>query len=166
MARLERRIANPNLTTGWPDFKTEWGEGFNTKCELVRLTGIAFDSMANNANACDRRDRQRDNEDDAMSGHMVAALDNLANAAVKKNTSLESLVAANKMLTEEIALMSLTITTLLLLGTPSNGTGGTRGNSTGGDGNGAAAPSWDLTGYCWSHGYKVRCSHSSTTCER
>ena len=75
-----------------------------------------------------------------MSGRMIAALDNLANAAVKKNTSQESLVAANKTLTEEIARMSRTIATILLRGTQSNGTGGTRGNGTGGDGDGNAAP--------------------------
>ena len=93
-------------------------------------------------------------------------MDNLANAAVKKNTSLESLVAANKTLTEEITRMLRTIATLSLCGTQSNGTGGTRSNGTGGDGDGAAAPPWDPTGYCWSHGYKVRCGHSSATCER
>ena len=114
--------------------------------------------MANNAEA------------DEMGDKMVTALDNLANAAVQKNDTFESLVLSNKTLTdtnrklnEDNRKLLAVITALSVKGGPKNGAGRDRGGDRGG---GGSEHQWDPTGYCWSHGYKVKMGHSSGTCER
>ena len=119
--------------------------------------------MANQAQ--ERCDLQRESKNDVMSGRMVGALDNLANAAVNKNTLLKTLVATNKTLTDKFARMSRTIAALSLRSTPSNNNGDGGGSRNGDNRGGAGKQSWHPDRYCRLHGYKVCCSHSSVTCE-
>ncbi len=145
----------------WLNWKTHWNVSFQEKRELIKLTGIAFNGMSNNV------------QEQEMGDKMVTALDNLANAAVQKNDTFELLVAANKALTESLRMSQdevkklLAIVTALSInggGKPAGAAGGTSGGSGGGTG-GSSTP-WDASGYCWSHGFKVKVGHNSSTCER
>jgi hypothetical protein len=145
----------------WPNWKTHWTAAFQDKRELVKLTGIAFNGMANSAQESELGDK------------MVSALDNLANAAVQKNDTFEQLVLSNKTLTESIRSQQDEIKKLLAIitalstsdresgRTPSGG--GKTSTAPGASGGGGGIP-WDPVGYCWSHGFKVKMSHSSATC--
>ena len=103
---------------------------------------------------------------------MVTALDNLANAAVEKNGTIESLVKANLALTKAVAeresnLQALTTAITKLSNQRSKG--GDSGSGGGGAtvGGPAVDPAvFDPLGYCWSHGYKCKHGHSSATCNK
>ena len=87
---------------------------------------------------------------------MVASLDNLSNAAAHKNYTVEKLVIYNKTLTDPIASLQeqkLKLIKLITKLTP--GTHAVANPST------ADKPPWGKTGYCLSHGYKVRTGHNS-----
>ena len=99
-----------------------------------------------------------------LGNNMITVLDNLANAAVQKNNTVEMLVVANKSLTDSLAARDKECDRLLAIITALS-TG--RGAGGGGDGDGdskGSKPPWDPVGYCWSHGYKVRTGHSSASC--
>jgi hypothetical protein len=99
---------------------------------------------------------------------MAKSLDNLANAAIQKNDTMEKLVTANKKLTKALALADTNTAIALLclpnppnpLSTPSTGTT----NNCRPSHWSAVKPDWDPTSYCWMHGFKVKCGHTSTTC--
>jgi hypothetical protein len=150
------RTAAPNRT--WPNWKTHWTGAFQEKRELVKLTGVAFNGMANNAQEIEMGDK------------MVSALDNLANAAVQKNDTFEQLVASNKTLTEAVSSRDDEIKKLLAIITALSvgDRGGAKKKAPTGRGAGAGSGGspWDPVGYCWSHGFKVRLGHSSATCEK
>ena len=79
-------MPGPHCT--WGSWKTHWTAAFQDKRELVKLTGITFNGMANKAQEADMGDK------------VVSALDNLANAAVQRNDTFEQLVKSNTTLTE------------------------------------------------------------------
>ena len=131
----------------WPNWKSHWTDAFQEKRELIKLTGTAFNGMANQA---------REAKEDAMGEQMMSALDNLANAAVQKNDTVEQLVKSNATLAltiksqqEEIKRLHSILEDL-----------STKNNNTNG------AYEWDKKGYCYWHGYKVSKSHSSFTCKK
>ena len=78
------------LNRTWLNWKSHWTTAFQDKRELVKLTGVAFNGMANSA------------QENKMGDKMISALDNLAYAAVQKNDTFEQLVKANKTLTEAL----------------------------------------------------------------
>ena len=99
---------------------------------------------------------------------MVHSLDNLANAAVQKNDTVEKLVltntqlaTANATLTEHIARLQAHNTTLLKL-VEKHTLGGTSVDKITPTDNYNA---WDPTGYCWTHGFKVKKGHTSKSCK-
>ena len=102
--------------------------------------------------------------DEEMSQQMVESLDNLANAAVTKNDTVERLVLANKKLSDLVDKLTADNAKLIgiiaqmslccPIGTPNTA------QSTG------SKQAWDPTGYCWSHGFKVRCGHNGKTCTK
>jgi hypothetical protein len=140
-----------NLRT-WPAWKTHWTAAFQEKRELIRLTGITFNGMANQAN------------EDEMGTKMVTALDNLANAAVQKNDTFEQLVKSNQALSTTISSQQTEIKRLLgIVSTLSCGaTNNNKPNNTSSDTSG----NWDPDGYCFWHGYKVKHGHGSMTCDK
>ena len=86
---------------------------------------------------------------------MVASLDNLANAAVQKNDTVEKLVISNKTLTDTVATLTNDISRL------TTAIAALKTNKS------AKAPQAnDPNGYCWTHGYKVKFGHSSKTCTK
>ena len=126
--------------------------GIYQKRELVRLICIAYNGMANQA------------ADMEMVSTMVVALDNIANAAIQKNDTVERLVISNSYLSTSLAARNTKIARLLTVITNLS-TGGGGGGGGGGINNGkvTGAP-WDPMGYCWTHGFKVRGGHISATC--
>ena len=80
----------PNMT--WTLWKIHWTRAFQEKRELQILADVPIDAgFANSAT------------EQKMGNNMVTALDNLANAAVQKNDTIETLVSANKNLTDLLA---------------------------------------------------------------
>jgi hypothetical protein len=99
---------------------------------------------------------------------MASSLNNLVNATIQKNATIENLVATNAMLTKAITDIQLSIAQMCAAGVPTSHT--------------LAAPTpltearvchshwsnikpaWDKVGYCLIHGYKVKIDHNSSTC--
>ncbi|KAL7524835.1 hypothetical protein ACHAXR_001954, partial [Thalassiosira sp. AJA248-18] len=132
----------------WPAWKTHWTAAFQEKRELSKLTGTAFNGMANQT------------EEAQMGDKMVSALDNLANAAVQRNDTFEQLVKANQTLTKTVESQQAEIKRLLTIITTLSSSKQSLPKASGeGDGN------WDKTGYCFRHGFKVKHGHTSKTCD-
>ena len=140
-------------TRTWANWKTHWTAAFQEKRELVQLTGTAFNGMANQA---------REAQEDEMGEKMVSALDNLANAAVERNSSFEQLVKSNQTLTSTIESQQAEIKRLLSIVTALSSGKQTHTPKAEGSGDG----NWDMKGYCYWHGYKVKNGHSSATCDK
>ncbi len=99
---------------------------------------------------------------------MASSLNNLANATIQKNTTIENLVATNATLTKAIADIQLSIAQMDAAGIPTSPAPT------------APAPltdacvrlshwsntkhAWDKVRCCWTHGYKVKVGHTSATC--
>ena len=92
---------------------------------------------------------------------MARSLDNLANAALQKNDTVEHLVRANKRLAKALADANAAIAQLHLPATASaaSGSSGVRPTHWA-----TSPPEWDPQGYCLLHGCKVKRGHSSATC--
>ena len=84
---------------------------------------------------------------------MVTSLDNLANAAVQKNDTIKKLIDINKQQQEIIHNLQSQNGELLALLKHLSGSSvpDVPVKKTG-----QSAPLWDPTGYCWTHGYKVK----------
>jgi hypothetical protein len=99
---------------------------------------------------------------------MVSSLDNLANATIQKNTTIENLVATNATLTKAIANIPLSIAQMCATGIPTSPATTAPVPMT----EARVRPShwsntksgWDKVGYYWTHGYKVKVGHISATC--
>ena len=143
----------PNNQQTWVRWKTMWSGAFLEKRELVRLTDIAYNGMADQAAEME------------MLNTMVVALDNLANAAVQKNDTVERLVISNSSLFASLAARDTDIdrllTAIINLSTEGGGGGGGGGGTNNEKSTGTP---WYPIGYLWTYGYKVRVGHSSATC--
>ena len=98
---------------------------------------------------------------------MVVTFDNLENAVVQKNDTVERLVISNASLSDSLAARNTDIACLLTVITNISMGGGSGGGGRSGTNNKKTTkPTWDPTGYCWTHGYKIRANHSSETCTK
>jgi hypothetical protein len=99
---------------------------------------------------------------------MASFLDNLANVTIQKNTSIENLLATNATLTKAIADIQLSIARMCTTCGPTSPAPTAPALSTEARVRPShwsnTKPAWDKVGYCWTHGYKVKVDHSSTTC--
>jgi hypothetical protein len=99
---------------------------------------------------------------------MATSLDNLANASIQKNVTIDNLVATNAALSKAIQDIKCTIATMMTTHTPTPGTLTPTGQPTGEQTRPThwttVKPPWDRTGYCWSHSFKVKVGHTSCTC--
>jgi hypothetical protein len=89
---------------------------------------------------------------------MEAALDNLALAATSDKATVQQLTAANLALTTKVATLTATNKKLVDAAAKKNTGAGTGASKT---------PDADKPvpgGYCWTHGHRVRKSHTSKTC--
>jgi hypothetical protein len=147
----------PGRGKTWPNWKTHWTRAFQENRDIRRLTGGTFRHQANSI------------IDDDLSEKMLLSLDNLTNTAIQRNDTVDKLVltnnqlaAANATLTDHVARLQAQNTTLLHL----------LEKQAGGGPNGVKASSptdnnnvWDPSGYCWTHGFKVKKGHTSKTCK-
>jgi hypothetical protein len=96
---------------------------------------------------------------------MVTSLDNLANVAIQKNSTVKKLVATNDHLAKALANTNAAIACLCLPNTPA-----APATPSGTDNHPCPShwltikPEWANNGYCWTHGHKVKVGHSSATC--
>lgn len=131
----------------WLNWKSHWTAAFNEQRDISRLTGGTIMSQANAAV-----------DDTQWSSQMITSLDNLANAAVQKNDTVERLVVANKQLTDTVTKLHEENAKLLniiqhMAGQPPRPS--------------PHQQAWsrlDPKGYCHSHGYRVTVGHNSKTC--
>ena len=152
-----KACAADGLPMGWADAVTHCTVAFASKVELTKSTGVAFNGMANQAK-------------EEMDNNMVVTLDNLVNASVKKNGTIETFVKANLALTKAVAkcntsLLALTILITKFSNQYSKGEGGVSG------GGGGAGPTVDPAvfesmRYCLSHGYTYKHGHNSAMCKK
>ena len=132
-----------------------WSGAFLEKRELVRLTGIAYNGMANQA------------EEMETGNTMLVVLDNLANVAVHKNDTVERLVISNSSLSASLAACDTDIARLLTVITNiSTGGGSSVGGGGGTNNRKSTGTPWDPIGYCCTHGYKICFNHISATCNK
>ena len=138
----------PVLDQTWNNWKLHWSVAFTESRDIHCMTSPAG-TFANHAIA------------DAEHAKMMArSLDNLANAALQKNDTVEKLVSANERLAKALADANAAIARLRLPGTAAT----TPGSVPPARPANATIPAWDPQGYCWSHGWKVKLGHSSATC--
>ena len=95
-------------------------------------------------------------------------LDNLASAATTERTTLTQLVENNATLTASVAALTASVTALTsaytLLANARGMTPATLPLPTQQLGPKTKGPNLDPNGYCWTHGYRVKVGHNSTTC--
>jgi hypothetical protein len=104
--------------------------------------------------------------DAEQAARMVTSLDNLANAAIQKNDTIKKLVAANECLAKALADANAAIARLRLPHLPAPPATATTINTNRPRPTHwkTVKPDWDPNSYCSTHGFKVKCGHSSASC--
>jgi hypothetical protein len=125
-------------------------------------------------------------EEEEQGRLITLSLDNLANASIQKNSTFDSLVAINAQLTQALADMQIAMACMsppvhappysgtiqawgldpLPTAAPPVAPGPPQANALTQRPShwGAIKPNWDKVGYCWTHGFRVKEGHNSTTC--
>jgi hypothetical protein len=157
----------PAIEHTWANWKLHWTAAFAEMRDISRMTTGDTTFGANQAAEIEQAQQ------------MAASLDNLANASIQKNTTIENLVATNAALTRSIQDIQRTLATMMTTPPPTQGAWTPApgepvhpppGQPTGEKPPGRPShwatvkPPWDRTGYCWSHGFKVKMGHTSSTC--
>jgi hypothetical protein len=91
---------------------------------------------------------------------MAALLENLANASIQKNDTIDKLVATNQQQSKIITNLTEAIAKLKNSSSPMEQWVGCKNHPQWR----STKPKWDATGYCWMHGFWVKVGHSSSTC--
>ena len=118
---------------GWANTVTHWMTAFTSKVELAKLTGATFNEMTNQA-------------EEEMADKIVVALDNLANAVVKKDGTIKILVKATLALTKAVADRDTSILTLTTAITNFSNQR-SKGGSSGGGGGSGGSPTADQSAF-------------------
>jgi hypothetical protein len=139
----------PLVDQTWNNWKFHWMAAFSETRDIHRMT--ANDGTFANQVAAKA-------EQAAM---MACLLDNLANAPLQKNNTVEKLVTANKKLAKALANANAAIARLCL---PAPATAPTGSSNDRPSHWSPVIPDWNPTSYCSSHGFKVKCGHTSATC--
>jgi hypothetical protein len=157
----------PAIEHTWANWKLHWTASFTEMRDISRMTTGDTTFGANQAAEIEQAQQ------------MATSLDNLANASIEKNTTIDNLVATNAALTRSIQDIQRMLATMMTAPpttpgtwTPAPGTPALAppGQPTGENPPGRPShwatvkPPWDRTGYCWSHGFKVKMGHTSGTC--
>ncbi|KAL7479567.1 hypothetical protein ACHAW6_005292 [Cyclotella cf. meneghiniana] len=122
------------------NWKHHWTAAFNKQREISCLTGGTVMSQADAV------------VDDAQwSSQMITSLDNLANAAVQINDTVEKLVVSNKQITNTILKLQEDNTKYTKL---FNVIQQWAGHNPYTAQHQSTTPKWDTKGYCHTHGYK------------
>jgi len=142
----------------WVNWKINWTAAFAKMRHISRMTTGKTTFGANQATEMEQAQQ------------MATSLDNLANASIQKNTTINNLVIVmtNAALSKAIHYIQCTLATMMTNKTPTPGTPAPPGQPTGERTRppdwATVKPPWDRTGYCWSHGFKVKLGHTSSTC--
>ena len=153
----KRRPANEHT---WANWKLHWTAAFAKMHEISRMTTCDTTFGANQA------------AEIKQAQQMASSLDNLDNASIQKNATIDNLVATNAALSKAIQDIQCTLATMMTTHTPAPGAPAlalpgqpTRETSPARPSHWATVkPAWDRTGYCWSHNFKVKIGHNSCTC--
>jgi hypothetical protein len=139
----------PLVYQTWNNWKLNWMAAFSEMRDIHQM--MANDGAFANQVAAEA-------EQAAM---MARLLDNLVNAALQKNDTIEKLVIANEKLAKALANANTAIACLCLLTPATAPAGGSNDRPF------HWLPvilDWDPTGYCWLHGFKVKRGPTSATC--
>jgi hypothetical protein len=139
----------------WPNWKTHRTAAFTEMCSINRMTAGDTSFGANQATKLDQAQQ------------MASSLDNLANVTIQKNTAIKNLVATNAMLIKAIADIQLYIARMCAAGVPTSHATTSPAPLI----EARVCPShwsitklaWDEVRYCWTHGYKVKVGHNSSS---
>jgi len=157
----------PAIEHTWANWKLHWTAAFAEMRDISRMTTGDTTFGANQAAEIEQAQQ------------MVTSFNNLANASIQKNTTIENLVATNAAFTKAIQDIQDILATMMTSPPPApqawSPPPGTPayvppGQPTGEHRLGCPAhwttvkPPWDKTGYCWSHSFKVKMGHTSSTC--
>jgi hypothetical protein len=142
LAWHERKRPLP-INQTWPNWKAHWTAAFAEMCDINCMT--TGDTAFGTNQAPTLKQVQQ----------MASSLDNLANATIQKNTTIENLVATNAMLTKAITNIQLLIARMITTGIPTSPAPTapaplteacvhpSHWNNT--------KPAWDKVSYCWMH---------------
>jgi hypothetical protein len=144
----------PIVDQTWNHWKTHWTAAFTELRGINRMT--AGDRTFAHQAATGNQEAQ-----------MVVSLDNLANAAIQKNYTVDKLIAAKERLAKALAYANSALVRLRLPNTATTTTTATTAPASS-----AARPAhWastppdcDPNGHCWTHGFKVKTNHNSANC--
>jgi hypothetical protein len=165
---------HPIANHTWPNWKAHWTVAFAEMRNINRMMAGESTFGANVA------------EEEEQGCLIASSLDNLANASIQKNLTIDSLVMINAQLTQALADMQIAMAcisppvhaplysgTILTSGPnplptaappvapgPPQASALTQRPSHWG----VIKPNWDKVGYCWTHGFRVKVGHNSTTC--
>jgi len=146
----------PAIQHTWDNWKIHWMAAFAEMRDISRMTTGKTTFGANQAVEIEQAQQ------------MATSLDNLANASIQKNATIDNLVATNASFSKAIQDIQRTLATMMTNQTPKQGTPTPPGQPTGDQPRPShwttVKPPWDRTGYCWSHGYKVKVGHTSSMC--
>jgi hypothetical protein len=159
----------------WPNWKTHWKAAF---AEMGNINRMMAGKAAFDTNAA---------KEEHQAHQITASHDNLANALIEKNATIDSLVAFNAQLVQALQQMQAALVRMFPTGqthaqlpyqprtwvptppeaaappaappAPTPAMRGPRQSHWG-----SVKPAWDKQGYCWSHGHKVKVGHTSATC--
>jgi hypothetical protein len=131
----------------WPNCKIHWTAAFAKMHDINRMTARETSFGANQATKLEQAQ------------YMSSSLNNLANASIQKNTTINNLVAANATLIKAIADIQLSIAQMCAAGVPTSHATTSPAPSTEAyvcpSHWSTIKPAWDKIGYCWSHSFKV-----------
>ncbi len=158
----------------WPNWKVHWTAAFAKTSDINPMTA---GESAFGANAMEEEEQAR---------QIASSLDNLANASIQKNLTIDSLVATNAQLTQALADIQIVMVCMIPPGHPPlySGTVLAWGPNPLPTTAPPAAPAppvagilsqrpshwgvvklnWNKVGYCWTHGFRVKDGHNSTMC--
>jgi hypothetical protein len=146
----------PILDHNWLNWKAHWAAAFAEMRDINCMT--AGEMMFGANQAAELKQVQQ----------MASSLNNLANATIQKNTTIKNLVATNTTLTQAIADIQLSIAQMCATCGPTSPAPAAPAPLTEAFVRPShwsnTKPAWDKVRYCWTHGYKVKVGHSSTTC--
>jgi hypothetical protein len=158
----------------WPSWKTHRTSAF---AEMLNINRMTVGEAAFSANAAEEEHQAR---------QITESLNNIANASIHKNATINNLIASNPQFVQALQEMQAAIVRMFPIGqahaspyqpptwlptppeaaappaaslAPPPATTGLHPSHWG-----SVKPTWDKRGFCWSHGHKVKVGHTSATC--
>jgi hypothetical protein len=99
----------PAIEHTWTNWKLHWTAAFAKMCDISRMTTGDTTFGANQATEMEQAQQ------------MATSLENLANASIQKNSTIDNLVATNAAFTKAIQDIQRTLTTMMTAPPPAPG---------------------------------------------